>query len=224
MADLDILRKLEGLQTLQGATEKLEITRQGTLNLLSRLKKEGYVTTSGGGRKIRLYKITMRKQLARDPGMFDIINKYSPNFQVNEWFDHQVHGKYGPEEALIDAIKTKSFRLILASLRLFGHIKDWRRLHRLAKENDLVQEVGALYDVARLNLRTRKIPALPLEYSPRQRNLLLRDSPANAADKKSVSLKWRQLTQLKERNNFPEIEKRWKVYIPFNEKDLEEIK
>ncbi len=226
MADLEVLRKLEGLQTLETATEKLGISRQATLNLISRLKKEGYITTSGGGRRIRLYKITMRKQLKRDPGMFDIINKYSPNFQVMEWYDHQVHGRYTVEDALIDAIKTKSFRMILTSLRLFGHIKDWRKLHKLAKENDLVQEVGALYDVARQNLRTRKIPALPIKYSPRQEKLLLRDSSGEKTRvrRTAPSRQWRQLTQLKERNNFPEIERRWKVYIPFNQKDLEEIK
>ncbi|HLC67078.1 MAG TPA: hypothetical protein VJK52_05560, partial [Candidatus Nanoarchaeia archaeon] len=117
----EILRKLEGLHTVETVMKTLNITRQSALNLLSRLKKQQHVTTSGGGKQVRFYKIMMRKQLPRVPGMFDIINKYSPHMKLAPWYDHQVHGPYGPEEALIDAIQTKSFRVILASLRLFNH-------------------------------------------------------------------------------------------------------
>ncbi|MBI2137452.1 hypothetical protein HYU12_02950 [Candidatus Woesearchaeota archaeon] len=118
MDDDERLRKLEGLHTAETAARVSGLTRQSTLNLLSRLKKEGYVTVSGGGKQPRLYKITMRKQRPRSPGMFDIINKYSP-MKLAPWYDHQVHGKYGPEEALVDAIQTQSFRVILASMRLY---------------------------------------------------------------------------------------------------------
>jgi len=97
----ELLWKLEGLHTVETAAEKLGITRQATLNLLCRLKKEQHVTVSGGGKIKRIYKITIRKQLPRVPGMFDIINKYSPHMKLNPWYDHQVHGRYGPEEALI---------------------------------------------------------------------------------------------------------------------------
>lgn len=148
----EILQKLEGLHTIETAMKTLSMKRQSTLNLLSKLKKEQYVTTSGGGKRKRLYKITMRKQRPRDPGMFDIINKYSPHMKLAEWYDHQVHGVYGPEEALIDAIETQSFRVILASLHLFRHIKDWKKLYKLANERDCWNKVGALYDVARLVL------------------------------------------------------------------------
>ncbi|MBS3138443.1 hypothetical protein J4207_01930 [Candidatus Woesearchaeota archaeon] len=79
-------------------------------------------------------------------------NKYSPHMKLAEWYDHQVHGVYGPEEALIDAIETQSFRVILASLHLFRHIKDWKKLYKLANERDCWNKVGALYDVARLVL------------------------------------------------------------------------
>ena len=122
----EILWKLEGLQTVETVAEELNLTRQSAINLLSKLKKQGNVTVSGGGKQIRLYKITIRKQRERALGMFDIINKYSP-MKLSPWYDHQVHGIYGPEEALIDAIQTKSFRAILASLRLFSHIKDWKK-------------------------------------------------------------------------------------------------
>ncbi len=203
MADVDIemLRKIEGLQTIELAAEKLGIGRQSALNLMSRLKKEGYVTVSGGGRRKRLYKIRLWKQLPRERGMFDIINKHSPNFKVNEWFDHQVHGIYTEEDALIDAIKTRSFRLILAGLRLFGHIKDWRKLYRLAKKEDLVQEVGALYDVARLMYRSGKIPGYFKVYSPKTTKYIIRDF-------RHVNPKHYG------------IEKKWNVGLPFKEGDL----
>lgn len=194
----EILWKLEGLHTAETVTKALGITRQSALNLLSRLKKQGYVTTSGGGKQVRIYKITMRKQRPRVPGMFDIINRYSP-MKLAPWYDHQVHGPYGPEEALIDAIQTKSFRVILASLRLFNHITDWTKLHRLAKEKDCWAKVGALYDVARLFFRVRQMPTFP----------------------RTSASHWQQLTQLRKKN-FPSIANHWRIYIPFNSRDLVE--
>ncbi len=199
-----MLRKLEGLHTIETAAEALGMGRQSALNLLSRLKRDGYVTASGGGKQKRLYKITMRKQLPRNPGMFDILNKYNPAFKLNPWFDHQVHGHYGPEEALLDAIETKSFRAILASLRLFNHITDWKGLYHGAKGKEEWQKIMALYEVSRRNLRAKKIPKrYAKEINPKG---------------------WVQLSQLKKRENFQDIADRWKVYIPFNEKDLQEVR
>jgi len=121
--------------------------------------------------------------------------------KLNPWYDHQVHGRYGPEEALIDAIQTENFRVILASLHLFKHIKNWPRLYRMAKEKNCWQKVGALYDVARLFMRVHQIGSRYL---------------------KVITKKWVALTQLRKKN-FPEIAGRWKVYIPFNEHDMVEL-
>ena len=196
----NILRKLEGLHTIETVAEELGITRQSALNLLCRLKKQQHVTTSGGGRQKRLYKITMRKQRPRDPGMFDIINKYSPHMKLVPDFDHQVHGRYGPEEALIDAIETKRARVIMLSMRLFGHITDWHRVYTLAKKKGYWVKIRALYDIARLFFRVRRMPE----------NL-----------QEPVVERWDTLTQLKKKN-FPEISEKWKIYIPFNKYDLRE--
>jgi hypothetical protein len=198
MKRLELLWKLEGLHTADTVAEELHITRQSAINLLSRLKKAGHVTVSGGGRRVRLYKITIRKQLPREPGMFDVINKYSPHMKLAPWYDHQVHGLYGPEEALVDAIQTKSFRVLLASLHLFRHITSWPKLYALGKKHDCWQQVGALYDVARMFLRVRKMPE---RYRVAKR------------------WRWKCLTQLKKKN-FPEISNLWKIYIPFNKYDL----
>ena len=195
----ETLKAIEGLQTIETVAEALNIKKQSALNLISRLKMQGYVAASGGRQQKRLYKITTRKQRKRDFGMFDIINKYSP-MKLAPWYDHQVHGRYGPEDALIDAIQTQSFRVILASMKLFNHITDWSKLYKLAMEKDCWQKVGALYDVARLYFRVREMPAYYLKYKSRA---------------------WQRLTQLK-KTNFPGIAKKWHVYIPFNEKDMRE--
>ena len=199
----DVLRKLEGLHTVETAAAATKLGMQSTLNLLSKLKKEGHVTVSGGGKQPRLYRVTMRKQRPRSPGMFDIINKYSP-MKLSPWYDHQVHGHYGPEEALVDALQTQSFRAILASMRLFNHITDWPKLYRLAREKNLWVKLRALFDVARLFV---KVKSMPDAYAHQQ------------AYQKS----WQAFTQLR-KLNFPEIATKWHVYIPFNPKDMEDIK
>ena len=199
MIQEETLKAIEGLQTIETVAEALNIKKQSALNLISRLKRQGYVATTGGRQQKRLYKITVRKQRKRNFGMFDIINKYS-TMKLAPWYDHQVHGHYGPEEALIDAIQTQSFRVILASMRLFNHITNWSKLYKLAKEKGCWQKAGALYDLAKLYFRVREMPAYYLKYKPGA---------------------WQRLTQLK-KTNFPEIAKKWQVYIPFNEKDMRE--
>ena len=155
----ELLQKLEGLHTIETLAETLNIKRQSALNLISKLKKEGYVTTNGGRHQKRFYKITTKKQRNRDYGMFDIINKYSP-MKLAPWYDHQVHGIYTEEDALIDAIQTQSFRVILASMRLFNHVHDWTKLYKLAKEKNCWQKVGALYDISKIYFRVKKMPLL----------------------------------------------------------------
>ena len=202
MEDIKLLRRIEGLHTVETLQKELNLTKQSTINLISKLRKEEHITLfAGGGKKKRIYRITARKQRKRQEGMFDIINKYSPNMKIREWYDHQVHGIYGPEEALIDALQTQSFRLILASMRLFNHIKDWKKLYILSKEKNCWQKVGALYDVSRLFFKVKKMPE---RYRKRKYK------------------KWIKLTQLKKKN-FPKISEKWHVYISFNKYDLKEI-
>lgn len=196
-----LLHQLEGLHTVETVMAQLNLTRQSAINLLSKLKRQQHVTVSGKGKTKRLYRITIRKQLPREPGMFDILNKYNPNFQINPWYDHQVHGKYGAEEAIIDAIQTKQFRPILATLRLFNHVKDWPSLYQQARNEDCWQQVGALYDVARLFFKVR---AMPERYRKQKFKI------------------WRLLTQLRKKN-FPDLSIKWKVYLPFNKFDLRDI-
>lgn len=202
MRELETLKKLEGMHTLETVANAMNITKGSALNLISRLKKQGYITKTGGGKQKRIYKITTTKQRQRSRGMFDIINKYSPHTKLQPGYDHQVHGRYLVEDAVVDAICTQSFRVMLASIKLFNNVKEWPRLYKLAKERGVWQKVGALYDVARLFVKVRKMPERYREVKPKS---------------------WKRLTKLGNRNNFPEIQRRWKVYIPFNENDIKEV-
>ncbi len=204
MKEENILRKLEGLHTIETVMDELGIGRQSALNLLSKLKKEQHVTVSGGGRRKRLYKITMRKQLPRVPGMWDILNKYNPDFQLNPWYDHQVHGKYTVEDVIVDAIETRSFRIILATLRLFNHVTDWPRLYKNAKEKSSWQKVGALYDVAKMFFKVRRMP-----------------------EKYRKEKSWRKLFLIRryitEDKRFLPVERQWNVPIPFKLGDIRKV-
>ena len=199
MSQYELLYTLEGLHTVETIMKELSLRKQSALNLISKLKREQHLIIWAGGRK-KIYKITIRKQLPRAHGMWDIINKYSP-MKLNPWYDHQVHGVYGPEEALVDAIETKSFRVILKSMHLFRHIKDWKKVYNLSRKYNSWQKICAVYDVSMLFIKVGRMPEKYIHFKPQ---------------------KWQQLTQLKKKN-FPEIANKWKIYIPFNQNDMREI-
>jgi len=201
----EVLKELEGFQMLEDIMRKLNLTKQSAINLVSKLKKEGYARVIfGGGKRKRNYHISQKKFRPRSPGMYDILNKYnSAGFQLSVYTDHQVHGKYTVEDAIIDAIQTKSFRKILATLRLFPHIKNWPRLYKLAKEKNCWQKVGALYDVSRLYFRSSR---MPLRYE------------CGKFNKKYFIRKY-----MTKEEKFIPIKKKWKIEIPFRKGDIDKI-
>lgn len=154
----DYLEKLEGLNTLEAVAEKLGVKKTTALNILCRLKKAGYVKVMGVRGHPRDYKVTLTKQSLRSPGIYDILNKYNPDFQIVPNPDHQVHTTYTVEDAIVDAVKSKNFRKVLATLRLFNHVTNWKKLYQQAKQNNVWQQVGALYDTARAYMRVRSMP------------------------------------------------------------------
>ena len=198
---LETLKLLRGKHTIDSVAEEMGITKDSAANLISKLKKEGYVKTDGGGRQKRIYTISTRKEV-EGKGMFDIINKYS-KIKIIPAFKHVAYGKYTVENAIVDAIKTKDFRTIQASLYLFNHVKNWKRLHELAKKNDLEQEVGALYDLARIHIKTRKMPEN------------IRKS-MKKIDKKKTLIRGLRTDD----KNIKKINKEWNVELPFSKKDL----
>ncbi|MDP2750280.1 MAG: hypothetical protein Q8O89_05610, partial [Nanoarchaeota archaeon] len=159
---------------------------------------------SGGGREKRIYTISLTQNVEKENGLFTIINRYS-KLKVNPSFKHIVHGNYGCENALIDAIEQNDARALLASLSLFNHIKNWSKLYSLAKERKLRKIVGALYDVSREAIKTNKMPNKTYE-------LML-----NSDDIKQINFETKK-------EHFKEIKDRWNINIPFSEEDLKRIR
>ena len=207
MKSIELAKKLEGLNTLEMVRKSLNVKKSTAIKIISLLRKEGFVETSGGGKKPRLYKISPIRVAGKEHlGLYDIINKYS-KVKLFEPFKHKVMDrKLTIEEAIPMAIKQREFRLTLASLGLFNFVKDWSKLHYFAKKYDVMKEIGALYDIARSYMKTRKM-------DERTRKSLLKT-------------KTRKLFIIKhaKSKDFTDIEKKWNVYVPFNKADLTRYK
>lgn len=148
---------LEGKYTVETFARKYGLARQSALNLLSRLKKKGLVTTSGGGPQKRIYTISRRPQLP-DNGFYALVNKYSPEKLVPA-FKHRVVGRYTVERAIIDGVLIGDERTLSATMHLFRHVRDWKSLLDLAKRRNVVAHVRRLYLRARTSVRCRAMPA-----------------------------------------------------------------
>lgn len=198
---------LIGTHSAESAAKTLQVSKSYALVILSRLKKQGYIKASGSPRR---YTITTTKQRKRHPGVYDVLNKYNPiHVQVQSSTDHQVHTEYTVEDAIVEAHKRQSIRLLRATLRAYNGVTDWKKLYDLAKKQNVWPQVAAMYDLARKYVRVRKMPQ-------RYQN----------------TAKKRQTTQIKERTKvtkwsgghaFPEIESKWGVTLPFNENDLTDL-
>ena len=209
MKSIELAKRLEGLNTLEMVMKSLNVRKSTAIKMLSILRKEGFVETSGGGKKPRLYKISPIRVAGKEHlGLYDIINKYS---KVKLWepYKHKViDRKLSIEEAIPMAVKEgeKNFRLVLAALGLFNHVKDWPRLCFYSKKYNVARKVGALYDVARIIMKTRKI-------DNRTRKALLKGK-----DKDKFIIK------LNKPRYYKDIEKVWRVYVPFHKSDLTRYK
>ena len=198
---------LKGKHTIDTIETDLHLTRGSALNLVSRLKKAGYLQTSGGGRQKRIYTISPRKIVRPEKDMFTMINKYS-KMKLVASFRHAAYGDYTRENALIDAILTRSVRTIQASIFLFNHIRDWKKLHALARKKDIEQEVGALYLAARFITKTRRMPK-------------------NILDSMKMNVKKKGFLIMTWKTNVPalkKIEEEWNVGLPFLNGDVEELR
>ena len=200
----ELLQKLAGIQTIESVIDILRINRKMAIYYLQRLRKEGYVKTRRQSNNRRVYNISLDNKLG-GKSYYDIINQYSP-LKISTPTIYRIYGKEPSlEETLIYAIKTKSLRAILASLALFKKINNWVELYHLAKENHIERQVGALYDLARQIIKVRRMG---------------NKFRSSALPKKEYKFEY-IVPELKSRD-FTEIEKVWKIYLPFNKKDLEE--
>ncbi len=145
-----------GKYTVETFAREEGITRQSALNKLSKLKREGYVTISGGGQQKRIYTLHKTPQQPAN-GFYAIVNKYAPEKLVPT-FKHHVVGNYTAEHAIIDGIKIGDARTLEATQHLFRHVTSWKRLFDLARKEELTTEVHALYNKARNNTRVKRMP------------------------------------------------------------------
>jgi len=202
-----ILNKLEGLSTIELIAKKLNLKKNTAIKKIHELKKLGYVETSGGGKQPRLYRISrIKTQKIGNPGLYDVINKNSP-IKLVKPYEHRVVGRsISIEEAIVLAVKSENFRLILASLALFNKVKTWSKLYELAKRENVRRKTGALYELTRKIMRARKM-------DDKTQKLLL----SAKHEKKDIIAGMHS-------EDFKDIEKKWNVHIPFNYNDLRRYK
>ena len=201
---------LRGIYTLETFAEKLRIDKTRAIYILHRLRKLGFVKTTYGAGKKRIYTISLKnKSKAKTPvqKINESVKKISFSYALAEPSNpNYIHGREPTyEESLIYAIKQKDTRYLIAALPLFRKITDWNLLYRMAKKENLLQEVAALYEVAKKTVR--KIRRMPKSF-------------INRTIKKTAKFKY--IIEPLSSDDFKDIEKKWKVFIPLNLSDLEE--
>lgn len=201
----DLLKKIEGIHSIESIATAMHVNKNKAVYYVYRLRKQGYVKTRKNSKNKRIYYISFDNKLG-GKSYIDIINQYSP-IKVSSSQDYKIYGKISLEETLIFAIKSKNLRIILASLALFKKIKNWEELYKLAKTNKVKRKIGALYDLSRKIIKTRKMTKRFRKNSLPQRNE-----------------KYEFLVDNLKSEDFKEIEKFWRVYLPFNIEDLEAYK
>ena len=151
-----LLDKIEGKHTAETLSTLLGVQRQSAINLVSRLKSQGYITTTGGGRQKRIYTIS-RLVRQKPNGFFTLMNRHA-QVKLSPYFEHVVHGRYTVEDALIDGLMLGDARSLEASSSLFARVKDWKRLFAKAKRKKVTVQLFSLYDFAKRHNKARKMP------------------------------------------------------------------
>ena len=204
---IEIAKRLEGLQTVDSIAINLNIDRRTAINYVWQLRKNGYIETMYGKRKIRMYRISPIRSIKTGyPGLYEFLNQnskikiYAP--YKNRIYDH----KPIVEEMIIKAVQTGDFRTIFSALNLFNKITNWALLSQIARKENVGRKIGALYDAARTIIRVRKM-------DERTRKSLLKSKIDNKFVVKNARTR-----------DLKDIEKIWNVYLPFNKADLEAYK
>jgi hypothetical protein len=145
-----------GKYTVEVLTKEYNLARQSAINLISKLKKQGLAESSGGGKQKRIYTIHEIPK-KKTNGFYNIVNKYSPE-KLQPKFEHYTTGKYTVENAIIDGIKIGDLRTLEATMYLFRHVTNWKKLFELAKKEKLEKAVVTLYNKARQIIKCRRMP------------------------------------------------------------------
>lgn len=198
-----LAKELKGFETVDSIMNKLNINRKTAINYISILRKEGFLKNYSGGKRKRLYTISPIKEIEVGyPDIYEIINKYSRIGLVTRKKYRRHDKQLTIEEVIVEAVKTKEYRTILAALDLFRKVKNWSLLGRTAIKEDMGRKIGALYDVARTILKTKKMDL-------RTRKSLLKSKIKNKFIIPNIKSK-----------DLINIEKEWCIYLPFNKADL----
>lgn len=200
-----IIDKLGNFNRVEDIQNKLKIKRATAIKYIHLLRKEGLVETEYGRGRKRFYRIVkFKKPVVGNDSFYYLINRYSP-MKIVIRHDYRIFGRKATiEEAIVKSIGEKNIKIILASLALFNHVKNWPLLLELAKKHNVRRKVGALYELTRMFMRVRKIDKRTLNSLLRAKN-----------EPKFI------VENLKS-GDFKEIEKKWKVYLPFNKIDMME--
>ena len=204
---INIADQLKGFQSVEDIQELLRVNRTRAIYLMYQLRKHGFVKTRRTSKGKRYYYIGFENAIG-GTSYLETLNKYAPT-PLGSFGTHKIYGKaISVEETLIYALKREDIRHIIALLALFKHIKDWSLLYNLAKKEGLVREVCALYDLARKVVKkVRKMPK-------RFKNL--------GTPKKND--KYKYIVDLFSSNDFKEIERKWRIYLPLNLRDVAEYR
>jgi len=198
---------VEGFRSIADIQELLNVNRKRAIYLVYVLRKHGFIKTRRMRDGKRRYYIDFKNAIGGTSHL-EVLNKYAP-VPLARFETHKIYGRdVSVEETLIYAIKKEDIRHVIASLALFRHIKDWHLLYNLAKKQGVVREVCALYDVARKTVK--KVRRMPKRF----RTL--------GAPKKND--KYKYIVNLFSSDDFKEIERKWKVYLPLNYADLGEYR
>ena len=199
----ELAAKLAGMQTAESAARALNIRKKTMINYISKLRKLGLVETTRGAGKKRLYRIYATRQPKKGTGLYAFISKNS-KVKVIPRQEVYVYNELSIEKAIVKAIESRDFRIVLAALGLFSKVTNWPDLNKLAKKAHMQRKIGALYELAKKVMRVRHID---------RRTLNSLQTGKDCGRYIILNLKSK---------DFKSLEKRWKVYIPFNLKDLEE--
>lgn len=205
----DVAKKAEGLQTLGSFAKALRIGRGTAVLYLHRMRVAGFVRTMRGAKGRRLYDISpVRLREIGSAGLFETLNEGSP-LKLRTPFAHRVYGRtMTPEEAVVRAVETGDYRVILVSLELFRKVRDFGLLYNLAKGKGIARKIGALYALSRRYFRVRRMDGRIMRR--------MKASPAGKTGKGYI------IEGMKS-SDFGDIEKEWGIRIPFNKSDLAKL-
>lgn len=206
-----LARRADGIYTVEMLQELLGVGRRTAVNYISKLRKRGFVKTARGRGKKRLYAIspiTVRED--GNPGFYETLNKYS-KIKIVAPCETRVHQrKITVEETIVWALQQKSYRLIIAAISLFNHVKNWSLLLKLARKENAEARVGALYDLAKTVARVKRI-----------------DKRTDNALQKSVCRTRKKeilIRGLRREKEFRELGRKWNVVIGLTKDDLMRLK